>query len=87
MTLRLHPDVASTDTDDGMVLLHQRTGRYWQLNPTGSHVLRSLLEGLSTDQIATALADRHRIDPQLARRDVLRVVEQLGSARLLEGTP
>ncbi|USA02001.1 hypothetical protein NCG97_17145 [Streptomyces lydicamycinicus] len=35
----------STDTDDGTVLLNERTGRYWQLNATGGQVLRQLLDG------------------------------------------
>ncbi|HEV7451226.1 MAG TPA: hypothetical protein VGO16_07530 [Pseudonocardiaceae bacterium] len=32
MTLQLRADVSTADTDDGLVLLDERAGRYWQLN-------------------------------------------------------
>ncbi|MGP4019726.1 lasso peptide biosynthesis PqqD family chaperone [Saccharopolyspora sp. 5N708] len=81
--LRLHPDVATTDTDDGIVLLHQRTGRYWQLNTTGAAILRRLLDGQETDQIAADLAERYRLDADRAVRDVRAVVQQLRAAHLV----
>ncbi|MFE2226318.1 lasso peptide biosynthesis PqqD family chaperone [Streptomyces kronopolitis] len=80
--MRLHPDVSMTDTDDGTVLLHQRTGRYWQLNVTGSRVLHRLLDGDAPEAIADGLAAAHGIDPQRARTDVAAVVGQLRSAEL-----
>ncbi|AJT67352.2 lasso peptide biosynthesis PqqD family chaperone [Streptomyces chattanoogensis] len=81
--MRLHPDVVSTDTDDGTVLLNGRTGRYWQLNATGAHVLRGLLDGDSPDDIAAGVATRHRIDPSRAERDVTTVIDQLRTAGLV----
>ncbi|MGW7818629.1 lasso peptide biosynthesis PqqD family chaperone [Streptomyces puniciscabiei] len=87
MALRLHPDVATADTDGGVVLLHQRTGRYWQLNASGAYVLRSLLEGNTVDQVASALSRRHKIAEEQACRDVARLAEQLRAARLLETAP
>ncbi|MEX2973680.1 lasso peptide biosynthesis PqqD family chaperone [Streptomyces sp. C184] len=80
--MRLHPDVSMTDTDDGTVLLHQRTGRYWQLNVTGSRVLHRLLDGDTPEGIADGLAAAHGIDPQRARQDVGAVIEQLRTAEL-----
>ncbi|MFE7614793.1 lasso peptide biosynthesis PqqD family chaperone [Streptomyces sp. NPDC057496] len=87
MALRLHPDVAATETDDGVVLLHQRTGRYWQLNSSGNYVLQSLLEGSSVDHIASVLSGRYEIERDRASRDVTRLAEQLIAARLLETGP
>ncbi|MFF5481893.1 lasso peptide biosynthesis PqqD family chaperone [Streptomyces sp. NPDC012935] len=83
MPLRLHPDVTMAVTDDGAVLLHQRTGRYWQLNNTGVLVLRGLLDGDSPEQTADALVDRHRADLADARRDVSALVDGLRAAQLL----
>ncbi|MBV9024428.1 MAG: lasso peptide biosynthesis PqqD family chaperone [Streptomycetaceae bacterium] len=81
--MRLHPDVSMTDTDDGTVLLHQRTGRYWQLNITGSKVLHRLLDGESPETIAAGFAAAHGIDPQRAEHDVSAVIHQLCSAELV----
>lgn len=81
--MRLHPDVSTTDTDDGTVLLNERTGRYWQLNNTGAHVLRELLDGHEPAGIAAALAGRYGIDPQQAERDVSAVIERLRGSELV----
>jgi hypothetical protein len=84
MPLRLHPDVRAAHTDDGTVLLHLRTGRYWQLNNTGAHVLRELLAGNPPGDVATGLAARYNIEPELAQRDVAALIEQLCTATLME---
>ncbi|QWB26795.1 lasso peptide biosynthesis PqqD family chaperone [Streptomyces koelreuteriae] len=81
--MRLHPDVSTTDTDDGTVLLNERTGRYWQLNNTGAHVLHRLLDGREPAAIAADLADRYGIEPQQAERDVTAVIERLLGSKLV----
>jgi Coenzyme PQQ synthesis protein D (PqqD) len=81
--LRLRPDLATTDTDDGLVLLDERTGRYRQLNPTGAGVLRALLAGHDPDHIAQDLVTRYRIDPQQAQHDITALTEQLSAAKLV----
>ena len=43
MPLRLRPDVSAASTATGIVLLDERSGRYWQLNRSGSAALRTLL--------------------------------------------
>ncbi|MGK5559349.1 PqqD family peptide modification chaperone, partial [Actinomadura kijaniata] len=45
MALRFAPDVATAETAYGTVLLDQRKGRYWELNPTGTLVVRTLMGG------------------------------------------
>ncbi|MBQ1124949.1 lasso peptide biosynthesis PqqD family chaperone [Streptomyces sp. B15] len=98
MTLRLHPDVSITDAEtdtgtdadtradarDGIVLLNERTGGYWQLNATGAFVLRRLLDGHEASEIASQLAERHQADPEQVGRDVAAVVERLRDAQLVQ---
>lgn len=83
MPLQLHPDVVTTDTDNGTVLLHMGTGRYWQLNTAGSDILRQLLDGQGPHQIAAEVATRHGIDPHQAHSDISAVIEHLQTARLV----
>ena len=45
MTLKLRDGVSAADTDYGITLLDEDSGQYWNLNPTGALVLRTLLEG------------------------------------------
>lgn len=84
MTIQLSADVSWCQADDAMILLHARTGRYWQLNETGSSILRSLLEGRPTTEIAASLASTTTADAVEIATDVDRLVAQLRRARLVE---
>jgi hypothetical protein len=83
MTLQLRADVSAADTDDGTVLLDERAGRYWQLNPTGALVLRLLLDGACPHQVAQTLADRHAVSTEQAAADVAALLERLHTAGLV----
>ena len=85
--LRLRRDVIACDTADGMVLLDEHTGRYWQLNDTGACVLRALLHGTAPGDIAAGLAATHDVRQERAAADIDALVAQLAAARLTEGTP
>ncbi|GGO87593.1 lasso peptide biosynthesis PqqD family chaperone [Wenjunlia tyrosinilytica] len=83
MTLALTPDVTATDTDDGLVLLDQRTGRYWQLNRTGATTLRLLLDGLSPEDAASALTAHSPDAADRALTDVRTLLDALRAAHLV----
>ncbi|MEU3567606.1 lasso peptide biosynthesis PqqD family chaperone [Kitasatospora sp. NPDC036755] len=85
MAAELSPDVTLTATEDGAVLLHERTGRYYQLNRTGLLILRALLDGRTTDEIATDLGRRHPVTAERARSDARRLHEDLRTAGLVTG--
>ncbi|MEV5887220.1 lasso peptide biosynthesis PqqD family chaperone [Streptomyces sp. NPDC052020] len=82
--LRLRRDVTACDTEGGMVLLDERTGRYWLLNSTGTRVLRRLLDGASPEQIADDLAAVGGVTPQQVTADVEALLAQLQATRLTE---
>jgi hypothetical protein len=84
MSLRFRADVATTDTEYGTVLLDERNGAYWQLNPTGALVVRRLLAGDTFEQAAAALAEEFEVSRERALADVNALVEQLRSARLVK---
>ena len=83
MSPQLRSEIATTDTEDGLVLLDERTGRYWQLNPTGAHVLHALLEGQPPEQIATDLATHYRTDPHQVKQDITALTDRLHAAKLV----
>jgi hypothetical protein len=84
MTLKLRERVSAADTDYGIVLLDEDSGEYWNLNPTGALVLRTLLDGGSTAEAARHLAEQYAIDSETARKDVEDLVGGLRSAGLVE---
>lgn len=59
------------------------TGRYWQLNPTGAHVVHALAAGHHPDDIAAHLATRYHIDLQQAQHDITALTEGLHAAKLV----
>ncbi|WTW32198.1 lasso peptide biosynthesis PqqD family chaperone [Streptomyces purpurascens] len=64
----LRPDVTACATGDGMVLLDERTGRYWQLNSTGALAVTALLDGAAPGQVADRLAATRPVPRERARR-------------------
>jgi PqqD family protein of HPr-rel-A system len=75
--MKLAPDIASVETDGGLVLLDMRTGRYFQLNSTGTRILESLLDGETADRIAERLSDGRDVTPELVAADIERLLDQL----------
>ncbi|GAA1669551.1 lasso peptide biosynthesis PqqD family chaperone [Kribbella sp. NPDC056951] len=55
MTYTLAPGMSWTDTDEGMVLLNEKSGSYLTLNRTGATVLHGILDGKSPDELITTL--------------------------------
>lgn len=83
MIVQLQADVSTADTDDGMVLLDERAGRYWQLNFTGALVLRLLLDGATPRRVAQVLAARRPVSTEQATADVAALLQRLRTAGLV----
>ncbi|WP_106399801.1 lasso peptide biosynthesis PqqD family chaperone [Actinocorallia populi] len=83
MGLRLRPGVSTADTSYGTVLLDERSGEYWQLNPTGALIVRLMLAGAGPERTAAALAEEFEVEEPRALRDVTALLEELRSARLV----
>ena len=83
MGLRIRGDVSTADTEYGTVLLDERSGRYWQLNPTGTLVVRTLLAGGTPRQAITALTEEFDVDESQATQDITVLLEELRSAGLV----
>ncbi|WP_119726785.1 lasso peptide biosynthesis PqqD family chaperone [Thermomonospora amylolytica] len=81
--MKLRTGVATADTEYGIVLLDERSGDYWQLNPTGALAVRRLLAGDTPEQAAAALAAEFDVTADQALADVRALLEQLRAARLV----
>ena len=84
MTLKLRDGVSTADTDYGVVLLDEDSGRYWNLNPTGALILRTLLDGGGLAEAARQLTGQYQVAMETAHRDVEDLVGEFRSAGLVE---
>ncbi|MGW2616874.1 lasso peptide biosynthesis PqqD family chaperone [Streptomyces sp. NPDC001500] len=82
MPLRFGDDVSTAETGYGTVLLDERGGAYWELNPTATLVVRTLLDGGEEADAAAALVREFDIGQEQARQDVETLVRQLRSSGL-----
>ena len=83
MTLRLRGGVSLVETEYGVVLLDEDSGEYWNLNPTGAQVLRTMLAGGTAARAAEELTGDYAVDHDSATRDVRELLDALRSARLV----
>ncbi|MGW0515728.1 lasso peptide biosynthesis PqqD family chaperone [Crossiella sp. NPDC003009] len=79
----LRQDVSTVEVEDGMVLLDERTGRYYQLNNSGALVLTVLMEGGGEQDAAEALTQCYEVPPERARQDAGAVLAQLCATGLV----
>ncbi|MCC5037071.1 lasso peptide biosynthesis PqqD family chaperone [Streptomyces sp. WAC 00631] len=83
MPLQFAADVSTAETDYGTVLLDQRSGRYWELNPTGTLVVKALLRGADEKDAVEALVAEFEIEREQAAHDVAALVETLRDSGLV----
>jgi DNA-binding MarR family transcriptional regulator len=82
MTLKLRAGVFLVDTDYGIALLDENSGQYFDLNPSGALVLRTLLDGGTYEQAAQQLATEYVVDPATVSQDIAALLEEFRSAGL-----
>ncbi|MEV3972922.1 lasso peptide biosynthesis PqqD family chaperone [Streptomyces sp. NPDC050698] len=82
MPLRFGADISTAETDYGTVLLDEQAGSYWELNPTATLVVRTLLDGGEEADAAAALVREFDIDRAQALRDVETLVRGLRESGL-----
>ncbi|MFJ8109918.1 lasso peptide biosynthesis PqqD family chaperone [Streptomyces sp. NPDC096132] len=87
MKLSLARDVTLTPVESGAVLLDGRRGRYFQLNASGSTILRKLLDGEAPDAAAASLTASAPVSDVQARQDVQALIDALSAAHLVEVAP
>ncbi|WP_043632549.1 lasso peptide biosynthesis PqqD family chaperone [Nonomuraea candida] len=80
--MKLGPGVVTADTEYGLVLLDEGSGRYWRLNETGALVATVLIEGGTPETAARRLADRYGIHRPRAEQDVRALLNALVAAGL-----
>lgn len=80
---QLAEHVVAQTIEEETVLLHAQRGLYFELNPTGSLILRLLEQGLESLRIAEVLQARFDVSIDQALIDCQTLIEQLRDNALL----
>ncbi|SDO07111.1 Coenzyme PQQ synthesis protein D (PqqD) [Streptomyces sp. cf386] len=80
---RLRRHVSVSDVEDGMVLLDERKGRYFKLNPSGALILRALLAGSTPADVTRNLVEAYEVSEERAAADVDALTAELACMGLV----
>jgi hypothetical protein len=83
MVFKLRDGVSLANIDQGIAVLDEDNGQYFELNPTGALVLQTLIDGGTSDQAAQQLSTQYAVDLATASQDVTALLEQFRSAGLV----
>ena len=76
-------DVVSCDLAGGAALLDLRTSTYFSLSPVGSHIWALLGQPVAVSDLRDAVTAEYAVEPERCLADILTLLEQLESARLV----
>lgn len=77
------PEAACALVDDGAVVLHMRTKRYYSLNETGGAIWAMLEAGTLLENIVAELVASYEVDAPAAAAEVTRMLGELASVGLV----
>ena len=79
----ISPEAACAVVEDGAVVLHLGTKRYYSLNETGAAIWQLLEAGTSPHDIPARLRERFDVDDAAAEAEVARLLEELAAESLI----
>ena len=84
MNYTISPDAAFAAVDDGAVVLHMRTKRYYSLNETGMFIWRRLEDGLAHADIVAHVVEEYDVGIAEAEAAVARLLDELVQETLVQ---
>lgn len=86
MHYTISPDAAFAAVEDGAVVLHMSTKRYYSLNETGAFVWRRLEGGMERAEIVAEMVDEYDVGIAEAEMAVARLLDELLEESLIRIT-
>jgi hypothetical protein len=78
------PDQVSCPLEDEVAILHLRAGVYYSLDPVGARIWELVATPRPVRAIRDALVAEYDVEPARCERDLLRLLEDLARAGLVE---
>lgn len=87
MRYAIPSDVACASVEDGAVVLHMGTKRYFSLNETGAAIWQLLEGGVALSELPERLSERYEVAIEDARAAVDALLAELEEQKLLSLRP
>lgn len=84
--VRAREDVVSCALGDGVALLDLSTSTYYSLNPVGAHVWEAIKSPATILAIRRSIVETFDVSPAVCQTDLMVLLGQLHSAKLVEIT-
>ncbi|MFN2398045.1 MAG: PqqD family protein [Gemmatimonadaceae bacterium] len=81
---RTSAEAASAIMQDGAVVLHMGTKRYYSLNESGALIWSLLEQNISEEEIVNRLVSRYEVDGNVAADALASLVVKLADANLVQ---
>ena len=80
----VNPEATASIHDDGVVILHLGSGRFYTCNGTGARIWRAIQQRLSLEAIAQEISSAYEIALNTARQHTVRFVAELELHALIQ---
>ncbi len=80
---RINQDVAETELDGNIILLHVENGKYYNFNSTSSDLWRWLSVEVSVKSLVDSLFAKYDCSQEQAQEDVLAFLNEMNNNQLL----
>ena len=81
--VRKNDEIFTGTIDDEMVAMSIQSGKYYQLNKTGSRILALLDKPRSIKELCEAMQGDYKVDVDVCREDVLQFIRELVEKNLI----
>lgn len=78
------PEATASVHDDGVVILHLGSGRFYTCNGTGAPIWRAIEQHLSLEAIAEEISNAYQIALTTARQHTVRFLDELELHELIQ---
>lgn len=81
--VRRNDDIFTGTIDNEMVAISIQSGKYYQLNKTGSRILALLDNPRSIKELCEAIQGNYKIDSDVCQNDILEFMKDMANKNLI----
>lgn len=81
--VKKNDDIFTGTIDNEMVAISIQSGKYYQLNKTGSRILQMLDQPLPVRELCEAIQGNYKVENNVCRDDILEFMQEMAEKNLI----